>query len=60
MKCPFLKEAKKVDEILSSETLPEKYSEENAPLLGVPFTVKESIWVKGKKKRQIFNLIFFN
>jgi len=26
--------------------LPEKYSEENAPLLGVPFSCKECIWVQ--------------
>lgn len=27
--------------------IPEKYSEKNAPFLGVPFSCKESIWVKG-------------
>lgn len=41
-----MKEAKHVDKILSSSTLLEKYSEKNAPLLGVPFSCKESIWVK--------------
>jgi fatty acid amide hydrolase 2 len=42
-----LSEAKEVDKILSMTTLPEKYSEQNAPLLGVPFSCKECIWVKG-------------
>ncbi|XP_070568542.1 fatty-acid amide hydrolase 2-A-like [Ptychodera flava] len=42
-----LDEAKAVDAILDSENIPDKYSEENAPYLGVPFTVKEAFAVKG-------------
>jgi fatty acid amide hydrolase 2 len=42
-----LKEARLVDNILKSETIPEAYSEKNKPLLGVPFSCKECIWVKG-------------
>jgi len=42
----FFKEAQQVDKILESDSLPDKYSEESAPLLGVPFSCKESIWVK--------------
>jgi fatty acid amide hydrolase 2 len=34
--------------ILASALIPEIYSEENAPLLGVPYSCKESFWVKGK------------
>jgi fatty acid amide hydrolase 2 len=41
------KEARNVDKILSGKILPEKYSPENAPLLGVPFSCKESFWVEG-------------
>ena len=39
-------EAKLVDKLLSGSTLDDKYSEENAPLLGVPFSCKEWFWVK--------------
>lgn len=42
-----LTEAKNVDRILASDLIPEAYSEKNAPLLGVPFSCKESIWCKG-------------
>lgn len=42
-----IEEAKHVDEILSSETIDEKFSVKNAPLLGVPFSCKECISVKG-------------
>jgi fatty acid amide hydrolase 2 len=35
-----------VDKILDSGDIPEKYLPENAPLLGVPFSCKECIWVK--------------
>ncbi|RNA24593.1 fatty-acid amide hydrolase 2 [Brachionus plicatilis] len=42
-----LKEAKEVDKILSLKDIPEAYTEKNAPLLGVPFSCKECIWVKG-------------
>lgn len=42
-----IQEAINVDKLLESiETLPEKYSVEKMPLLGVPFSCKESIWVK--------------
>ena len=41
------KEARNVDKILSGKILPEKYSPENAPLLGVPFSCKECFWVEG-------------
>ena len=40
------KEAEEVDRILEQEVLPERYNEENAPLLGVPFSCKECIWVQ--------------
>ena len=43
-----LSEARKVDAILASDLIPEQYSEKNAPLLGVPFSCKESFFVKGK------------
>lgn len=42
-----IQEAKEVDKIFSLQEIPEKYSEENSPLLGVPFSCKECIWVKG-------------
>ena len=49
-----IEEAKRVDKLLSEKTNDEletfdngRYSKENAPLLGVPFSCKESIWVKG-------------
>jgi Asp-tRNA(Asn)/Glu-tRNA(Gln) amidotransferase A subunit family amidase len=42
-----IKEAIDIDKILDSDDIPEKYSLENAPLLGVPFSCKESFWVKG-------------
>ena len=35
-----------MDKILDALTIPDKYSEKNAPLLGVPFSCKECIWVK--------------
>ena len=41
------KEAANVDKILAQDTLLAKYSVKNAPLLGVPFSCKESFWVKG-------------
>jgi fatty acid amide hydrolase 2 len=33
--------------MLSTNVLPEKYNQQNAPLLGVPFSCKESIWCEG-------------
>ncbi|CAF0935190.1 unnamed protein product [Brachionus calyciflorus] len=41
-----IEEAKEIDRVLSKQNIPENYSETNAPLLGVPYTCKESIWVK--------------
>ncbi len=43
-----LEEAKKIDEILDSGDVPNKYSEKNAPYLGVPLSVKEAFAVVGK------------
>jgi fatty acid amide hydrolase 2 len=42
---PF-KEATEYDYILLSDSVPVSYNEENMPLLGVPFTCKESIFVR--------------
>ena len=42
-----IEEAKNIDIILDSPTLLAKYSVKNFPLLGVPFSCKESFWVKG-------------
>ncbi len=33
--------------ILNESNIKDKYSEQNAPLLGVPFSCKECFWVKG-------------
>jgi fatty acid amide hydrolase 2 len=40
-------EARHVDKLLGLRSLPEAYSVENAPLLGVPFSCKENFQVKG-------------
>ncbi len=42
-----LAEAKHVDKLLSQKKLPEGYSIEHKPLLGVPFSCKESFQAKG-------------
>ena len=42
-----LQEAQKVDDALDSGQVPEHWSQINAPLLGVPLTVKEAFQVKG-------------
>lgn len=42
-----LKEAREVDKILASDNIPEKYSEKQAPFLGVPMTTKEAISIEG-------------
>ncbi|KAK7486620.1 hypothetical protein BaRGS_00022145 [Batillaria attramentaria] len=42
-----LEEAKAVDRVLSQKTIPEEYSVERKPLLGVPLTVKEAFAWKG-------------
>ena len=43
-----LDEARKIDEMLDSENVPERYSEKNTPYLGVPLSVKEAFSVVGK------------
>jgi Asp-tRNA(Asn)/Glu-tRNA(Gln) amidotransferase A subunit family amidase len=41
-------EAKEVDRILDNEqSLPDQFSEERAPFLGVPFAIKESMQFPG-------------
>ncbi|CAF0788360.1 unnamed protein product [Brachionus calyciflorus] len=42
-----LKEAKEFDRILALDEIPDEYNEQNCPFLGVPFSCKESLWVKG-------------
>lgn len=42
-----LKEARQVDEFLSTTSKSEEEVENETPLLGVPFSCKESIGVKG-------------
>ncbi|XP_063954529.1 fatty-acid amide hydrolase 2-A-like [Lytechinus pictus] len=42
-----LSEAEQVDRMLQSGDVPERYSEKNAPLLGVPVSVKEAFEVTG-------------
>lgn len=42
-----IKEAERIDKILSSDVIDEKYSEKNAPFLGVPHSIKESFEMKG-------------
>lgn len=43
-----LQEAREVDKFLASTTKSQDELEQETPLLGVPFTVKESIGVEGK------------
>ena len=43
-----VKEAEEIDRILDSGDVPDKYSETNAPFLGIPFTAKEAFGVVGK------------
>lgn len=43
-----LADADKVDEFLSTVNMNEETIEKQTPFLGVPFTVKESVGVKGK------------
>lgn len=45
-----LKEAQEADNLIKSDTMPEILLAENKPLLGVPFTTKDSIAIKGKIK----------
>jgi len=42
-----VQEAEQVDRLLDSGDLAQEYSEENAPLLGVPLSVKEAFALKG-------------
>lgn len=42
------KDAEKVDELIKSGTIPLDVMEREMPLLGVPFTTKDCIAVKGK------------
>ncbi|XP_013399812.1 fatty-acid amide hydrolase 2 [Lingula anatina] len=42
-----LAEAREIDSIIGAGKLDERYSEVNAPFLGVPFTTKEAFAVKG-------------
>jgi len=41
------RDAAKVDRILDSGSIPDELSEQNAPYLGVPLTIKEAISVAG-------------
>lgn len=43
-----LKEARNVDRILDSNEIPQEFSYQNAPFLGVPTSVKEAFALKGK------------
>ena len=43
-----LREAREYDKILDSGNISDEYSEENAPLLGLPFTSKEAFAIEGK------------
>lgn len=43
-----LKEAREADELLQKGTLSKEQLEKEKPLLGVPFTTKDCISVKGK------------
>lgn len=42
-----LEEARQVDQLVQCGTLSEKQMAENLPLLGIPFTAKEALVVKG-------------
>ncbi|RMZ93029.1 fatty-acid amide hydrolase 2, partial [Brachionus plicatilis] len=42
-----IEEARQVDQIMSNYLIDDKYSKSSAPLLGVPFSCKESIAAKG-------------
>lgn len=45
-----LKEAQEADNLIKSDTMPEGLLAKNKPFLGVPFTTKDSIAIKGKWK----------
>jgi fatty acid amide hydrolase 2 len=42
-----LQQAAQVDTILDSGNIPDRYSEEKAPILGVPFTSKDAFAIQG-------------
>lgn len=46
-----LQEARNVDTILDGHIIAEKFSEQNAPFLGVPTSIKEAFALKGKVER---------
>ena len=48
-----LEEARKIDAILDADNTPERYSEKNAPFLGVPLSVKEAFSVVGESETGI-------
>ena len=44
-----LEEAAEIDRVLDDGgDVPERYSVDNAPFLGVPLTAKEAIWIEGR------------
>lgn len=43
-----LKEAREIDKMIASDNIPDKYSADLAPYLGVPLTTKEAISIKGE------------
>lgn len=43
-----LQEARNVDKILNDRVIAEKFSEQNAPFLGVPASIKEAFALKGE------------
>ncbi|XP_077977656.1 fatty-acid amide hydrolase 2-like [Glandiceps talaboti] len=42
-----MQEAKEIDSVLDSGSVPDKYSQTNAPFLGIPFTAKEAFAITG-------------
>ena len=52
-------ESKQLDKELDENPNDERFSEENKPFLGVPLSVKEAFWVKGKLKRWMNDLQFY-
>ena len=44
-----LSEAQQYDDILAQEEVPNEYSKESMPFLGVPFTTKEATSIKGMR-----------
>ena len=61
-----MNKAQEMDRILDGQNVPPKYTQENKPLLGVPFTVKESqgmpilvAFIKGKGQQQMLTLLSY-